>query len=148
MENQKQCIVSIPKKMRVLADITLASANSYVPKLKKSRDYCTENYNKDDTNWKSSDESYDDDEDCEKFQCKQCHKAFKHRNSLIYHIDTVHEGLNYKCNKCEKSFTSKNSLNDHVRSIHEKIGQNCEICNKTVASAAGLRFHIKTVHGK
>ena len=51
-----------------------------------------------------------------KFECKQCDKAFKMSSNLTRHIQSAHVGVKYACNQCNKQFTEQSSLTMHIHS--------------------------------
>ena len=50
--------------------------------------------------------------------CQDCGKTFKGKQSLKFHIDTIHKGIKYSCNSCGKSYTQKAVLKRHVKTFH------------------------------
>ena len=53
--------------------------------------------------------------------CEDCGKSFKGKQSLKFHIDSVHKGIKYSCESCGKSYTQKAVLNRHVKTLHGGI---------------------------
>ena len=53
-------------------------------------------------------------------QCRLCLKTFTIRSSLIFHVQTVHEGRkDFKCNICDKSFGRPVELKKHKKRHRE-----------------------------
>jgi KRAB domain-containing zinc finger protein len=81
-----------------------------------------------------------------KFQCQNCDKSYSHNNSLIRHIQTVHQFLRFQCNLCSSEFTQKSSLTEHCRNLHSEkqlLSFECD-CGRKFSSRKSLDAHYKT----
>ena len=53
-----------------------------------------------------------------KFSCEFCGTTFAHKEGMLCHIRSVHEGIRYQCELCSKSFTQKPHLKSHMSEAH------------------------------
>ena len=81
-----------------------------------------------------------------KFQCDQCDGKFTKKDSLIRHIQNIHEGVKYACNQCEHQASSQGSLTNHIRIKHEGVKYVCNHCDQQLTSQGNLTLHIKSKH--
>ena len=78
----------------------------------------------------------------------QCGKVYTLKQSLSYHIKSVHhQDKPFKCPMCQKAFSSSSNLNGHLV-IHEdkRAALPCEHCSKTFMTLRSLRCHMKSNH--
>ena len=54
------------------------------------------------------------------FQCNQCYKVLKTKNSLNAHMKFRHNGKKVKCNICDKELSDSNNLLRHQKIFHEE----------------------------
>ena len=52
--------------------------------------------------------------------CEFCGTTFAHKEGMLCHIRSVHEGIRYQCDFCAKSFTQKPHLKSHLREAHNQ----------------------------
>ena len=76
-------------------------------------------------------------------QCELCMKVVKSRESLLQHIQCVHEGRkDYKCHICDKKWGRKEDLKKHLKR-HERIQDHiCHICGRGFVFSYELRRHV------
>ena len=55
------------------------------------------------------------------YECQHCTKIFKSQAGLYRHDQSVHEERKFPCLKCGLAFTEKQSLINHINTIHEGI---------------------------
>ncbi len=66
------------------------------------------------------------------YQCENCDKIYKTKDSLRIHIKIKHSTAESKqCIKCDKHFSNKWSLNDHVRQAHQYKLHSCTFCGSS-----------------
>ena len=81
------------------------------------------------------------------YQCSKCKYAFKDKNTLIRHIESVHQNLTFRCNLCPKVFTRNDKLQTHMKThtvTRPKII--CEICRQEFSTKIELRSHRIETH--
>ena len=78
------------------------------------------------------------------FQCSQCGKKFRQRNSYKMHMN-AHLGIKpYVCDLCGKSFSYHKSLKEH-KYMHETFKRfQCKLCSKHFRQKTTLHIHMKT----
>ena len=55
----------------------------------------------------------------DKYQCDLCDRAYKHKKSLIAHLDWKHRNKKtYKCEICDVVYTHRSSLERHRKKLH------------------------------
>ena len=78
-----------------------------------------------------------------KYPCNLCGKEFAHRESMVGHRKSVHEGVKFQCNYCTKQFCRRNDLYRHMRRNHLKMKKlQCSQCEKVFASKKKLIYHV------
>ena len=77
-----------------------------------------------------------------KFQCNQCNQQFTRKDSLIVHIQSIHEGVKYACSQCNQQFSAKGNLTTHIQSIHEGVKYRCNQCDQLFSAQRNLTVHI------
>ena len=55
------------------------------------------------------------------YECQACTKIFKSQAGLYRHVQSIHEERKFPCERCGLSFTEKQSLINHINIIHEGI---------------------------
>ena len=53
-----------------------------------------------------------------KFPCSECRHKATTKQSLVVHIQSVHEGLKFPCNMCDFKATTKGHLMTHKKNKH------------------------------
>ena len=82
------------------------------------------------------------------FQCLDCEKKFKFKNSLMKHINAVHSKTRFSCHVCFSTFSYRANRKRHVALEHEtnpSINQ-CKDCNQTFTYKHNLKSHLKKFH--
>jgi len=79
--------------------------------------------------------------------CDECGKDFLHSQTLIDHIEIVHQGKrNFQCDVCSKKFSRKTSLRAH-KLIHSGIKPfSCKICERQFREKIQLIKHLQKKH--
>ena len=51
---------------------------------------------------------------------------------MMYHFQSIHEGIKQKCDKCHKEFSQKGDLKIHIKNFHDGIRaqHKCHKCDK------------------
>ena len=81
-----------------------------------------------------------------KYECEPCQKTFKTRTGLIYHNQSIHEGVKYACDQCDYQATQQGSLTGHIQSKHEGIKYPCNYCDYQATQQSNLTLHIQSKH--
>ena len=77
------------------------------------------------------------------------HQKLSSKQSLIKHIEVIHEGIKaFKCDLCDSDFSRDQNLQTHIASVHDQIKHYCPTCNTGFMQVRYLQRHIKTVHDK
>ena len=87
----------------------------------------------------------------DRFLCDQCHKSFKYRQSLQYHIESVHmDKKNFSCNVCGRGFTRMQRLREHAARMHgDGLAQpsfQCNQCGRDFISNSAYKLHMRKFH--
>jgi len=56
------------------------------------------------------------------WRCKLCGEYAHNRGNAMNHVEAKHLTVNYNCDQCSKSFRSRNSLKTHVSTYHSVLG--------------------------
>jgi len=56
------------------------------------------------------------------WRCKLCGEYAHNRGNAMNHVEAKHLNVNYNCDQCSKSFRSRNSLKTHVSVYHSGTG--------------------------
>ena len=80
------------------------------------------------------------------FDCDQCEGKFKRKDSLIIHIQSIHEGVKYPCNQCNYQATHQANLRKHIQSKHDGVKHVCDQCNYQLNSRDSLNKHKQRTH--
>ena len=85
-----------------------------------------------------------------KHKCDVCSKTFKHKRTLRFHFEKVHNEYDSPrpiCGQCNKEFTQKSGLKRHISLVHQKSELVlCKKCNIKFASKRNLANHMKHIH--
>lgn len=108
-----------------------------------------------------------------KLSCNHCLDQFENKNSLIEHLDNVHNvktKKSFKCDICNRNFLSYHLIRQHILSVHnlskyksdqcdesfhclQKLGSHnsykqfkCNFCEKRFAQTEELRTHYINTH--
>ena len=95
------------------------------------------------------------------FNCAMCSSVFPHYDTLIRHIESVHEGKRaFQCVRCNLIFTDIETLNIHIETYCKGKNRNdepkyhgsnldkiiCTICNMVSVSKRALGNHVARNH--
>ena len=83
--------------------------------------------------------------------CFWCDMALPTRDSLVRHLQSVHEDKKFPCHFCEEVFANKQFLNAHKMQVHMiGVGDHfiCKFCEKNYNTISGLRSHVNISHTK
>ena len=83
------------------------------------------------------------------FKCTQCEKSFRHKHSLVQHIE-YHTGLIAKpfvCDVCRKGFRINANLVEHRRIHTGEKPFTCEHCALNFRTMSSYYSHLKKLHG-
>ncbi|KAI8495466.1 hypothetical protein Bbelb_269210 [Branchiostoma belcheri] len=81
------------------------------------------------------------------FQCGQCGKEFKHRQSFNRHKKAAHAASpTHRCETCDQNFTRLHDLKRHQQQKHTSAApqHECDFCGKKFPRADKLREHKRT----
>lgn len=81
--------------------------------------------------------------------CDECQVQFKSFRGLRQHMGRVHSAEEKKvvCEECHKTFKHKYAVKFHVQQVHERSSRvNCEECGKEFSNKYILQTHVKTQH--
>ena len=81
-----------------------------------------------------------------KYECGQCHKKYSSTMGLIYHKQSVHEGLKYGCDQCDFQGITQSHLTRHIQTKHEGIKHSCDQCDFQSSRQDHLTKHIQSKH--
>ena len=59
-----------------------------------------------------------------KYNCEYCGKMFPYRQSMVFHVESVHKGIRYNCEYCSNTYTQLVHLKTHMRGSHGVEYQN------------------------
>jgi len=87
-----------------------------------------------------------------KFLCHQCHKSFKYKQSLQYHIESVHtDKKNFACHVCGRGFTRMQRLREHSSRMHGdglvQPSHTCNTCGRDFITTSAYKLHMRKFHG-
>ena len=81
--------------------------------------------------------------------CPKCEKLFYKKADLKKHILSVHDdNRQYNCTHCNYQATRKDTLTYHLNSVHLKIRYTCSNCDKQFTRKHQRRLHQERTHGK
>lgn len=80
------------------------------------------------------------------YQCNQCNKTYKYRNSLFAHR-AIHYRKMVMCHECGKLYASNAILNTHIREVHKRLKNFiCEYCDEAFVKRSRLKDHLYAKH--
>ena len=81
------------------------------------------------------------------FICHKCSYKAPSIAMLRKHEESDHiESVAYNCNQCDKTFKKKETLNQHKISDHEKEKHQCDICDEKCHATERLKQHKRACH--
>ncbi|XP_078035979.1 uncharacterized protein LOC144469489 isoform X3 [Augochlora pura] len=85
----------------------------------------------------------------ESYQCDECSKCFKLKDSYLRHMRIHRDERPFTCQICGKQFRDSGGLSRHLKDVHEKLKNfTCDICGKSFASKATREDHRRTHTGE
>ncbi|XP_078677627.1 uncharacterized protein LOC144914071 [Branchiostoma floridae x Branchiostoma belcheri] len=84
------------------------------------------------------------------FQCDQCGKEFRHRQSFNRHKKAAHTAsATHRCETCDQNFTRLHDLKRHQQQKHASATpqHECDFCGRKFARADNFREH-RRIHDK
>ena len=83
----------------------------------------------------------------EEYACKYCTLTYKGQGSLRNHVQAVHSSQDpFQCKQCDKKFKSRTGLQRHIQSIHMGVKHDCNFCKSSFNNKSHLNRHIKSIH--
>ena len=63
------------------------------------------------------------------------------------HIEAVLEGIKFQCPECGKEYKNRQTLNTHIKYVHEKVREfSCPFCSYCASQKSDLKKHVRRVH--
>ncbi|KAG7200188.1 hypothetical protein KM043_000622 [Ampulex compressa] len=85
----------------------------------------------------------------ESFQCVECGKCFKLKDSYARHMRIHRDERPFTCHICGKQFRDSGGLSRHLKDVHAKVKNfTCDICGRPFASKATRDDHRRTHTGE
>lgn len=85
----------------------------------------------------------------ESYQCVECSKCFKLKDSYLRHMRIHRDERPFTCHVCGKQFRDSGGLSRHLKDVHAKLKNfTCDICGKSFASKATREDHRRTHTGE
>jgi uncharacterized C2H2 Zn-finger protein len=84
----------------------------------------------------------------ENFPCEKCDKVFKFNNSLVKHVNSIHDKTMFTCNVCFSSFTYLANLKRHSDKSHNGsiVKYHCKECSQSFTYQHNLNTHLVKFH--
>ena len=82
------------------------------------------------------------------YECVHCHKHFKQKSHVNYHVKMVHGSLpkdrprNHICFHCGSAFTTASTLKKHVKTHTLEKPHLCKYCGKCFIQKVHLQTHL------
>ena len=82
------------------------------------------------------------------YECVHCHKHFKQKSHVNYHVKMVHGTLpkdrprNHICFHCGSAFTTASTLKKHVKTHTLEKPHLCKYCGKCFIQKVHLQTHL------
>uniref|UniRef100_A0A2C9KBS4 C2H2-type domain-containing protein n=1 Tax=Biomphalaria glabrata TaxID=6526 RepID=A0A2C9KBS4_BIOGL len=81
------------------------------------------------------------------FQCDECGKTLKSKDSLYHHKRGLHAlKKQYCCHQCNASFNFYHSCKLHVLRHQGQRPFSCQVCHKTYLTSNHLKVHVEATH--
>lgn len=78
----------------------------------------------------------------ESFQCTECGKRFKLKDSYLRHMRIHNDERPFTCHVCGKQFRDSGGLTRHLKDVHAKLKNfMCDLCGRSFASKATREDH-------
>lgn len=85
----------------------------------------------------------------ETFQCAECSKYFKLKDSYLRHMRIHKDERPFTCHMCGKQFRDSGGLTRHLKDVHAKLKNfTCDLCSRAFASKATRDDHRRTHTGE
>ncbi|XP_019889785.1 zinc finger protein 696 isoform X4 [Ooceraea biroi] len=85
----------------------------------------------------------------ESFQCAECGKCFKLKDSYLRHMRIHKNERPFTCHVCGKQFRDSGGLTRHLKDVHAKLKNfTCDLCGRSFASKATREDHRRTHTGE
>ena len=81
-----------------------------------------------------------------RYSCDECSFQATTQGNVNVHKKIKHQGLRYRCDQCDHSVTSYNNLLKHKKSKHEGVQYSCKICDYKVKTEETLLNHMRNIH--
>ena len=81
-----------------------------------------------------------------RYNCDECSFQATTLGNVNVHKKIKHQGLRYRCDQCDHSVTSYNNLLKHKKSKHEGVQYSCKICDYKVKTEETLLNHMRNIH--
>ena len=93
-----------------------------------------------------TDQAKQDNEQCRKFECDQCHKTYSRSGALRTHKQSAHEGVKYSCDQCSYQAAQQCNISRHIQSMHDGVKFACDQCDYEASRQDNLNLHIQSKH--
>jgi KRAB domain-containing zinc finger protein len=87
----------------------------------------------------------------DKYLCDRCDKSFKYRQSLQYHIESIHmDKKDFACHICGRAFTRMQRLREHSARMHGdglvQPSHTCDECGRDFITSGAWKLHMRKFH--